>query len=940
MDLRRYMRVFLLLLCVAGMANSYGQGCDTATAPVFSKSCFTEYFTNIHATGDMGTTSTISVNATSCTGTYTDLSATQGIDAPVGAKVYLHISRYTTHYTGYVSVYIDWNRDNIFGSTEYANWPANPTPDVELGPTVMDSVYEISLVCGAPAGRYHMRVMLSEARNNTDAPCIGTYGQAYDFYFNSYCPNNILVGDTLLCRNDTATLRASYGCGEWESSNSIYVSVDTNGVITSGTATGTAIITYSSIACGRSTVVVSVAPATIAMPTPLCIGGIATATSWPAGGSWSIGSSYVAIISASGATCDVTGVHAGSTALTYTFGDCSASMPMNIYSNVSVSGDAIVCPAGTKALSVVPPGGTWSSNNTSIATIGTGGVVTGVIPGTVIITYTAPYGGCMGYKIMTVEDVITPYEVDVCAGATTTLTATPSGGTWALHFTASGMTHSSDGVLSGIYTYRDGSMATYTTPAGCQGTTLVNVNSARIHLPDAICIGSSIQVWISFNPELPPSPVSGVMLSSSDPSVATANGSTGYVTGVATGTAIITYTMTPGCIATKTVAVGTTPLMPTMNLCMGNILDFSIDGDGTWTSSDIAVVDVELNDGLVTTVGTGTANITFTPASYFGAGCPVVHQIAVLESPIVSGTSTVCQGSTITLTGSPSGGTWYSSNLQASVSGGGVVAGMAAGTPTIVYVASNGCEATKVVTVYGMPAISGASSVCAPTTLSSNMSGGTWSSGNIGLATVTSGGIVTSLAYGSVLISYTSMQGCVGTYSITSLKPQITNSNDNYCITGTGYSLTGSPTGGVWTSSDPSLLSISPSGDITIRDNDPGGSVVLMYDLGSCPVSKTVTVRNRPELITVSGLPVVYLSSHVIYGVAMNYSPWASSAPWGPSYGFSQEPVATPRVNIYSNFTGDLTVAPASVGKGYFCIFIQLEGKLCYSKKVKVFVLY
>jgi len=109
MYVKRYMHAFLLFLLLAGITtvSSYAQ-CDTASAPVFSESCFTEYFTHIHASGDMGTTSTVSVNATSCTSTFTDLSAIQGITAPVGAHVYLHLSRYTTHYTGYVSVYVDW----------------------------------------------------------------------------------------------------------------------------------------------------------------------------------------------------------------------------------------------------------------------------------------------------------------------------------------------------------------------------------------------------------------------------------------------------------------------------------------------------------------------------------------------------------------------------------------------------------------------------------------------------------------------------------------------------------------------------------------------------------------------------------------------------------------------------------------------------------------
>jgi hypothetical protein len=72
--------------------------------------------------------------------------------------------------------------------------------------------------------------------------------------------------------------------------------------------------------------------------------------------------------------------------------------------------------------------------------------------------------------------------------------------------------------------------------------------------------------------------------------------------------------------------------------------------------------------------------------------------IASLGNPdegAISGADSVCPGMSITLTNTATGGTWSSSNTAlATVSGSGVVTGVAAGTVTISYFASNFCATT------------------------------------------------------------------------------------------------------------------------------------------------------------------------------------------------------------------------------------------------------
>src|SRR5207244_8896940 len=75
---------------------------------------------------------------------------------------------------------------------------------------------------------------------------------------------------------------------------------------------------------------------------------------------------------------------------------------------------------------------TWSSSNNAVATVGAGtGVVTGVIAGTLNITFTLPTG-CFVTTPFTVNP--TPAAItgvpNVCVGSTRTLTDATSGGTW------------------------------------------------------------------------------------------------------------------------------------------------------------------------------------------------------------------------------------------------------------------------------------------------------------------------------------------------------------------------------------------------------------------------------------------------------------------------------------------------------------------------------
>ena len=83
---------------------------------------------------------------------------------------------------------------------------------------------------------------------------------------------------------------------------------------------------------------------------------------------------------------------------------------------ISIIGDTVVCQNSTITLAGSLPGGTWTSSNTGIATVGTSGIVTGVAAGTCIITYTYSTG-CQGFQTIVVNPIYHTYIQDsICQG--------------------------------------------------------------------------------------------------------------------------------------------------------------------------------------------------------------------------------------------------------------------------------------------------------------------------------------------------------------------------------------------------------------------------------------------------------------------------------------------------------------------------------------------
>src|SRR5207302_4886047 len=212
----------------------------------------------------------------------------------------------------------------------------------------------------------------------------------------------------------------------------------------------------------------------------------------------------------------------------------------------------------------------------------------------------------------------------------------------------------------------------------------------------------------------------------------------------------------------------------------------------TWASSNPAAATVSPN-GLVAGVAVGAATITATSEGQNGTSSVTVAVIPVAAVSVSPGSATVVAGNTVQLTATPkdaSGGalsgrvvTWASSNpAAATVSGSGLVTGVAAGAATVTAT-SEGQSGTAAITV---SSVAVASVTVSPATAS--LQGGqtaqltatpkdasgaaltgrvvTWASSNPAAATVSGSGLVTGVAAGAATVTATS-EGKSGTAAIT-----------------------------------------------------------------------------------------------------------------------------------------------------------------------------
>ncbi len=464
----------------------------------------------------------------------------------------------------------------------------------------------------------------------------------------------------------------------------------------------------------------------------------------------------------------------------------------------SITGGTTICVAKTTQLSDATANGVWKSVSTSVATINATGLVTGVAAGTSVIRYTVTNGnGC-------VDSVST----------TVTVNALP--------------------VIAAI-----------------TGGTIICV-AKTTQLSDATASG----VWTSVST-----------------GVATVN-ATGLVTGVSAGTSTIRYTVTNGngCVdsVSTTITVNALPVIAAITggttICVAKTTQLSdATASGVWTSVSTGVATVNAS-GLVTGVAAGTSVIRYTVTN--GNGCidSVSTTVTVNALPVIAtitGGTTICVAKTTQLSDATASGVWTSvSTGVATVNATGLVTGVAAGTSVIRYTITNGngCidSVSTTVTVNALPvivAITGTTSVCASSTtqLADATTSGVWTSTNTSVATVNTTGLVSGISAGTSIIRYTvtNGNGCTDSVSTTitvNALPIVSPITGNTVTAVTdAITLSNATSGGVWSSSNTAIATISATGIVT---GVMTGTVTISYTVtngSGCVTTVTYVVTINPK---------------------------------------------------------------------------------------------
>jgi uncharacterized protein YjdB len=686
---------------------------------------------------------------------------------------------------------------------------------------------------------------------------------------------NPISGSTSVCLGSTAPL-SDAGGGTWTSFDLSKATIGLSSGIVTGVGAGTSGITYTLPTGCTANTVMTVNP----LPNTVIAGGggtfcdhtTITAANGGSGtiyfqGTTSGGTSTATASTSQLITVSGTYYFRAQSALGCWGTEGSVTVTINPLP-VAITGGSAVCTNSMLVLSDASTGGTWTSSNTSVASIDmSNGTVTGNTAGGATITYTLPTT-CRTTKSLTVNPlpmVSAGSNVAICNTFGTNLN--PSGAnsyTWSPAYALS-CTNCANPVASPTMTVTYTVTGTLSMSTGCSNTAMVTVSVNP--LPDAIngnnvCVGSTTTL----------SDAGGGTWSIDNTAVATIDMSSGALTGITASTANVTYTLPfTGCTTSEVITVNPLPSAITGNaaVCVGLTTTLSDDPGGSWSSDNTSLATVDPVTGIVTGVSAGMPDIIFT---LMATGCMSSVPVTVNPLPAAISGNSVCFGSTTTLTDATSGGVWTNDNTAIATidSFSGFVTAVAVGSNNTSYILPTGCLIAETFTVNPLPsAILGTTTVCPGMTITlTDAGGGSWTSGNTSIATVVAGtGIVTGVAAGSAMITYTLPTSCMISTSVHVLPaPRLftVTGGGHYCSGDTGVvvNLSGSDTGyhyHLWHGATPvdTLAGTDSALHFDLQTLAGNYTVQAMNDTTGCTSIMTnrarVTIDPLPGIHTVTG---------------------------------------------------------------------------------------
>ncbi|WP_281238407.1 Ig-like domain-containing protein [Flavobacterium praedii] len=642
-------------------------------------------------------------------------------------------------------------------------------------------------------------------------------------------PNRIvapITGADTVCANSSITLSSNSKTGVWSSSNTGIASIDGSGVVT-GVSAGTVTITYSEANSSGCVTSVSKTITVTAQPIQPTISA-SGATSFCAPDSVVLTSSSTtgnqwfkdgaAIV---GATAKVfTATDSGSYMVQVTQNGCGSLESDAVGVKVSVApvvdpiaGAAVVCAGSSIQLSNTILKGVWSSSNTGIASVDGSGLVIGISRGTATITFTVTTKfGCVNSVSKTITVTALPFKPSITTSGSTSFCAPGSvvlrssattGNQWYKDgLVIAGATSSSyTATVTGVYTV-------IVTQNSCISVESDQVSVTANSSPSAptlnatgntiICEGASVRLhtssltgnkWFNNGVEIPGETASDYIATTSGSYTVESINPSGCVSG--TSTAIL-VTVNPNRIVA--------PITGADTVCANsNITLASATTAGVWSSSNTGIASID-GSGVVTGVSAGTVTISYSASNTSGCTTSVTQTVTVTAQPVqptitTTGLSNFCTtGSVVLRSSAPKSNQWYKDGVLIT----GAIASVYNATTSGSYTVStskNNCMSgfsDPVVITATTPIVNpiiGDSAIDLGSTsqLSNTTPGGTWQSSAISIATISASGLVTGLALGNVVISYTvtNSQGCSTTVtkSIAILSLDLLAVNDDFRTT-------------------------------------------------------------------------------------------------------------------------------------------------------------
>lgn len=851
----------------------------------------------------------------------------------------------------------------------------------------------------------------------------------------------IVSGPSLICVGTTINLSPNSG-GTWISTNPAVASVNNSGLVTA-LSSGNSYFIYTNLSasgCKSDSFNINVNPKPITGingPSTLCVG--ATTTLSPSnGGIWTSSNTNVATVTNTGI---VTSLSSGSVTFTFTnsttlcSSDPSTEITFNDKPSVSLLGNNIICVDGTTTFSP-SEGGSWLASDPTVASISPTGVVTGLSAGTSTFTFTTS-SGCVSLSSVPVTvnpkpSISIEYLGSQCLTLNSVISASASNGSPNYSYSWSGpggfsgntqnISVNQTGNFNLVVTDSKGCAATTSAiihpqflpqitsngnstcdgspivlnvqainsvsylwssnasnatinsvtvipgyPSSTYSVTVTNNNSCTavanktinvitkpsvgISGPSVICVSSSTSL----------SPSTGGTWVSNNPSIATVT-SSGYVTGVSQGIATFTFTnSTTGCVSNPTlpITVGPKPgilVSGSTSLCIGSTTTMLPNSGGIWTSSNPSVATIN-NNGIITAISTGSATFTFTQTDLGCTSDPSeVITVQNQQDVTIAGNNVLCIGQTSELFASKSGGTWTSSNTNIlTINQSGVVTAISAGSAIVTYSrneSTNDCinNATYAINISPTPAtaITGPATICVGTITSlSPGNGGTWTSSNPAIATVSNGGVVTGISAGSTTFLFTSAStGC--TSNLTSpvnvvSKPAISYAGPSTICMGT-FTQLNPGSGGTWSSTNGMVAAIDNNGFVTPISPGQANFIFTSGSTGcASSISQPLTVNSKPTITPdFNGSQCLTNNASLGLNVFGGTSPFTYN--WtGPS-GFTSSLQNNP---ITANGTYFVTITDAnlcsanlsaSVYEQYEPLIVSLQTSICEGQSVDLAV--